>query len=206
MAYLNFDDIKQFMPAYLTDGEQVSLLRNITKCYPNIDYYSPRNTQEMLQGDGWTGFEIITFDTMQKISVSGLILSNTCDIAPENPRMQPPNIVFALIINAGAFEAELREDCTDTNRINNYMGSIRSQAVSNRFYLPKAPNMRSDYVVLLDNIHTIPREYYLKNVNRKIHIRLSNAGFYVFILKLSIHFCRLADKVNRNADPPMTTD
>ena len=145
MASLNngisFDDIKRFMPAYLTDGEQTSLLRNITNDYPNIDYYYPRDTQEILQGDGWSGLELIIFDTMEKISVSGLILSNTCDIAPENPRIQPPNIVFAPVINVGVFEEGLREDCADTNRINSYMASIRSQAVSNRFYLPKAPNM-----------------------------------------------------------------
>ena len=196
--HLDLENIKQFLPAYLTDSEQAALLRKITKDYPNIDYYSSRDTAEILQGDGWAGFEVVTFDTLERISVSGLILSNTCDIAPENARLKPPNIIFAPVITAQAYELELSKHCSDRNRVCSYMESIRAQALTNRFYLPKTQFMTADYVVLLDDIHTIQREYYLKNDNRRLCVRLNNAGFYVFILKLSIHFCRLTDGVNRD--------
>jgi hypothetical protein len=195
---IKLEDIKNFLPAYLTDSDQATLLRNITKDYPHLDYYSLRDTQDILQGDGWTGLEIITFDTMEKIRVSGLILSNTCDIAPENPRIKAPNIIFAPVTTLQAYDQVLSANCTDIGRVRSHMEAIRVQALTNRFYLPKATPMAMDYVVLLDDIHTMPRERYLKNSSRKLCVRLSNSGFYVFILKLSIHFCRLTDGVNRN--------
>jgi hypothetical protein len=194
------ENIKQFLPAYLTDSERASLLRNITKDYPNLDYYSSRDTVDILQGDGWADLEIITFDTMERINVSGLILSNTCDIATENTRQfNKPNIIFAPVTTAQAYELELSNNCSDAKRVSSHMDAIRAQALTNRFYLPKTTSMPRDYVVLLDDIHTIPRDYYLKKNSRKLWVRLSNAGFYVFILKLSMHFCRLTDTVNRDA-------
>jgi hypothetical protein len=52
-------------------------------------------------------------------------------------------------------------------------------------------------MVRLDNIHSIPYTSHLKNSGRKKLFTLSNTGFYMLVFKLSIHFCRLQENVQR---------
>ncbi len=39
--------------------------------------------QVMLQGDGWRGFQLFLFDSGERRSVRGVVLSNSCDVDPE---------------------------------------------------------------------------------------------------------------------------
>ena len=61
-------------------------------------YLLTRYQQEMLQGDGWKRLQLRNFESGEKIFVNGVILSNTCDVAPENPRELPVKIIFAPLI------------------------------------------------------------------------------------------------------------
>ena len=51
---------------------------------------------DMLQGDGWRGFQLFMFDTGKRRSVQGLVISNSCDVDPflplagkSQPRLEP---------------------------------------------------------------------------------------------------------------------
>ena len=194
---MQLEVIEKHIPAWLTKGEQIKLICDMTKAYPNIDYYREHATPDLLQGDGWTGLELIPLDTMTKIKVSGLILSNTCDVSPENKRIQPPNLVFSPVVQCAAYETLLSKHCANGEKVSNHMLALRGQSLTNRFYLPKTDLMK-DCVALLDDIHTMPLKYYLENTERALKIRLSTAGFYAFVVKLSVHFCRLTDNVKRD--------
>lgn len=190
------DEIRKHLPGYLSSTEQVKLISQIYKDYPDIDYYrSDASTDFCLQGDGWKGFEIFEFASGQRLSVSGCILSNTCDISPDNKRLQAPNIVFATCVQMEQYERMLL-GLTDQRKAQNYIDAIRRQSVTNRFFLP-ATSLQKDFVVFLDDIHTMPLQRFLENTTRHNSIRLSNAGYYVFVLKLAVHFCRLTDGENR---------
>lgn len=195
---MQIEYIKKLLLPWLTDSKKIKLLCDMRENFPNLDYYRDNETRDIFQGDGWNGLELVTFDTMEKRVVSGLILSNTCDVSPENPRLMPPNLVFASVIQCSVYEGILFERCSDKGKVLNHMKDLRNQALTNRFYLPKT-ELRNDFVVLLDDIHTIPLKYYLDKADRALKVRLSNAGFYIFIIKLSAHFCRLTDNVDRDA-------
>jgi hypothetical protein len=191
------DLIENHIPIYLSDQRKYDLLKNIRESYPDVDYYSDNHADGFLQGDGWTKFDVVDLFSTEKKEISGIILSNTCDIDSENKRLSPTKLVFAPIIRFAIYKRMLLDNCSATEKIDNHLLSIKNQAVTNRFYLPKSPLMDSDYVVLLDDIHSIPVDYYLTK-HAELRVRLSNAGFYIFILKLSIHFCRLFEGIDRN--------
>ena len=61
-------------------------------------YLLDRFQQEMLQGDGWKRLQLRNFETGEKIFINGVVLSNTCDVAPDNQRDLPVRIIFAPLI------------------------------------------------------------------------------------------------------------
>jgi len=192
------DAIERQLPVYLSDQEQYNLIKNINCQYPNTDYYSYEDRSDILQGDGWTALEIINFyKPGEKKEISAIILSNTCDISPENQRIVPANIIFAPVLRVAEYYKKLANLTQDTQKIDSYFASIKNQSVSNRFYLPHSSALESDFVAILDDIHSMPAKFYLEKSERKLRIKLSAAGFYIFILKLSIHFCRLFDGAKR---------
>ena len=54
---------------------------------------------EMLQGDGWRGFQIFSFKSGNVNAARGIVLSNSCDVSAENARVLPPKLTFAPIVN-----------------------------------------------------------------------------------------------------------
>ena len=59
-------------------------------------------------------------------------------------------------------------------------------------------SIEEDDVALLDDIHAISSQALIaRNDNTKL-FALSNVGSYLFVLKLSVHFCRLHEDVVRD--------
>jgi hypothetical protein len=145
------------MPDYLTKTEQYRMLQEF-KNYPHIDYYTAYSSDECWQGDGWSQLEIFDFRSSSKKTVSGLLLSNTCDISSENIRPSSANITFALIITCSSYENFLRVSGVASETVASHLQSVKRQQVSNRFYLPPPMGMRGspDYVALLDEVHSMP--------------------------------------------------
>jgi hypothetical protein len=65
------------------------------------------------------------------------------------------------------------------------------------FFLPAGGPMAEDHVIRLDDAHSMPVAAHIAAEHREKLFTLSNTGFYMLVLKLSVHFCRLHEKVNR---------
>lgn len=170
----------------LSEGSAKGYFKDI-----NLDPYK----NERLQGDVWTDLELFSFKNAKRLSVRGIILSNSCDIAPENIRTISPKIIFAPIIKMSSLASRFKENGLPQDRIEARLNAIRRQETTNIFYLPPEIPLDEEHVVLLDDIHSMPSE--LHNKNPKKIFTLTMAAFYLFIFKLSIHFCRIQENVDR---------
>ncbi len=74
---------------------------------------------------------------------------------------------------------------------------MRAQEVTNVFYLPAGGPFEEEHIVLLDNVHSMP--FAAHDEGEKL-FTLSMAGFYLFAFKLSVHFCRLQENVDRRPE------
>jgi hypothetical protein len=54
-----------------------------------------------------------------------------------------------------------------------------------------------DHIALLDDLHTLPLGMFQKADRPKL-FTLSQVGFYLFVVKLSIHFCRFSEGISRD--------
>lgn len=195
MAHTLPEDIKNHLPAYLSPKQKDDLLSQIRN-FPKINYYIRKDGQEKLQGDGWTGFTILDFISGEKKNVKGIILSNSCDIDVENDRDLSVNVVFVPLINLDKYANLLCVEGLPQNRVASKIEAIKQQRVTSIVYFPKGSNLDDDYIANLDDVHSQPLQHFISGDRAKL-FTLSQAGFYMFLLKLSIHFCRFQEGVLR---------
>ncbi len=198
------DQLKNQIPFYLVaEPAQKELVRNLDALNRGATsgYYisAAREPDEeaMLQGDGWRGFLLFSFDTGEKRKVRGLVVSNSCDISLGNDRALSPKVVFAPIVKLSAVEARLEDRGLPVGAVKDRLSAIKSQSVTNVFFLPAGGPLNEDYVSFLDDLHSMP---VASHAGDEKLFTLSMAGFYLFAFKLSVHFCRLHERVDRRPD------
>jgi len=193
-----FEQIKLFLPKYLTPEQTKELYAELA-AFPNFRQFylfSSMHADELLQGDGWAGLVAINFYSRETKTVNGLVLSNSCDVSSENARKFPVNLLFAPIISLSRFVERLQLTGQTSQQIENQLSAIRSQKMTSVFYLPRAEGVIEESMVLLDDIHAEPLEYFQNNYKSPL-FTLSQHAFYIFIIKLSVHFCRFQEGVQR---------
>ncbi|MFC7293269.1 hypothetical protein [Marinobacter aromaticivorans] len=162
----------------------------------NVALFSETDESQWIQGDGADSLPIVEIRSMEQASVSGIILSNTCDIAPENRRDLPSKVTFAPIIALSVFESFLQSAGVGAAKIESKFQEIRAQRVTNIVFLPMGAGLAQDSIALLDDLHSIPVDL-LPPAEEKRSFSLSQIGHYLFLFKLSFHFCRLHEGLER---------
>lgn len=194
---ITVENIKDHFPYYLTQEAKEGLVKALKDFPEKMNYYTTKYPDDLLQGDGWNSLDIINVETTKRKSIKGIILSNSCDISLENTRDVPARIVFAPIIPLSLYENFLAQSGIDPNKVLSKVSSIRKQQVTSLFYLPKGGCLESDHIAPLDDLHSLPVQRFFKKTDREKLFTLSQAGFYLFLFKLSIHFCRFHENVFR---------
>jgi len=195
---LSVESIKDQIPYYLTQ-ENKENLANALKTFPdNFNYYITLYPNDVMQGDGWSSLGLIDYETREHKYVRGIIFSNSCDLEHKDKRDIPIKLIFAPIIKLKAYAELLEKADIDKGKIENKLQSIRTQKVTTLFYLPKGGTFNDEYIAVLDDVHSIPFSKFLDQGARSKLFTLSQSGFYLFLLKLSVHFCRFQEDLIRN--------
>lgn len=195
------DALQEHIPPYLTLEQKAALTSAISRFPNEKEYYLPGlYAAEMLQGDCWTNLQIFKFETGEKKKIPGIVLSNSCDISPENKRELRTNIVFSPLIKLSKYASLLENSGLEPVKVKAKIEAIKKQAVTTIFYLPDAiGGFGDEYIVILDNVHTMPSSAIKVGEENNKGFTLNTVGFYLFIFKLSMHFCRLRENVVRAA-------
>lgn len=191
--------IEDQIPFYLSQEEKVGLAE-VLKGWPrSIEYYIKRYEDEVLQGDAWTKLPIRNFATGELAHVDGIVLSNSCQIDVANDRHLPAKVTIAPLIDLEKYAALLESNGVSKDQISAKLLAIKEQRVHNIFFLPAGSDIQKDQIAMLDDVFSFPvkaLDQSGKGANRKL-ATLGMVGFYLFVLKLSIHFCRLHENVER---------
>lgn len=201
-----FEDIKKYLPQYLSVEQTKSLYEELKQFPDNIDsrMYSTvlKDEENIFQGDGYEDMLLINLPDTNIKEGRGMILSNSCDVDTANERLTPNRLNYAPILKLDKYEAMLNELVSRGEKaaesIQAHILDIRKQHVSNIFYLPANQTLSCDSIVFLDRVNNLPSEHIAKSdVPSKRLFSLSNYGFYLFLFKLSIHFTRVQERVVR---------
>jgi len=193
-----FEELEKYFPQYLTAIDKKQLYKEIKDFPKNKEFYIYLQNYEAqaLQGDGWKSFLLINIETIERKKVSGIVISNSCDIDPANGIRDGQKILFAPLIKLSRYEEGMKESNLSDTEITQTISNIRSQLISHIFYLPEYPGHIEESIVLLDDINSNPLQHFLQNREHKLFC-LNQFAFYLFIIKLSIHFTRLREGLRR---------
>lgn len=203
----SIEDVKKYLPQYLSASATVSLFEELKQFPSNIDQriYTEKlkNETSIFQGDGLKELLCMNLPNTDARPLLGMIFSNTCDIDAKNDRLFDARMSFAPIFNLEKYKNALVEKYVNSNlksidAINFHIGGIRKQNISQIFYLPQNNSLENESIVFLDRINNLPSNYFTKDqiVNNR-EFTLSDYGFYLFLFKLSVHFTRIRENVQR---------
>lgn len=181
------DEIKIYLPKYLSPETETSLLENLRDFPKEFNMYSNIKNNILMQGDG------IIFNN-NKI----MLISNTCDMDINNKRFISMSILYTKICSLERIEKLLKEKNIDCKRIDSFIQSVKSHKVTNMFYLQKNGLLKEDSLILFDKISNISNDVIKIGLQNNKLFTLSQTGFYLFLLKLSIHFTRMYESIDRD--------
>jgi hypothetical protein len=202
MAELTLEDFKTYLPPYLTSQGKEDLYKRLKDFPANRQVYAEHsdvlNIESPLQGDAWKGFIAINFHTLEKKGVSGIILSNSCDISPENVRDLPVNVLFAPLLNLHHYAELLKQKAGRQQQdVDSILDSIRNQKTTSIFHLPPLPGANDEHMVLLDDIRSEPLAAFFATERSRL-FRLNMYGFYLLLFKMSLHLMRVQEGIDRH--------
>lgn len=205
----NFRDIERFLPQYLSKDAQETLFKELKDFPDNIDdrIYTGFLAHEpnIYQGDGLDSIPGVNLPRADILQLNGVVLSNTCDLDPANIRLQEPRLVYATVIKLQKYYDMLIRVLVDSQKrtrqeIDRHIENVKKQQISHMFYLPRCESLGEESIALFDRINNIS----ISQINpdelpRKRLFSLSDYGFYLFLYKLSIHFTRIREGIDRGS-------
>lgn len=202
---MKLDDFKIYLPKFLSTESDKELFDGLKDFPNNIDsriYTNYLSDSDIIyQGDGVRDMLFINLPSSDIKPVPSMILSNTCDIDLSNSRNFPAQVVYAPIFNLTKYQSALSKQSKKTKeQIESHIYSIKNQEITQVFYLPELKGKIDESIVFFDRVCNFPNNLISReNLKEKRLFTLSDYGSYLFLLKLSIHFTRIQDKVERKS-------
>lgn len=203
---ISFEEVKYYLPKYLTPESEKALFQELQSFPDNIDsrLFTSYLKEEpfLFQGDGIEGLLFVNLPDSDIRKLRAVVLSNTCDINPKNKRLSRPNIVYSPILKLEKYVKNLLDKgLIEKEALRDHIDSIKKQRVTSIFYLPKGGPLESESMVFFDKVVSCDSNYLSEaDIKSNRLFTLSNYGLYLFVLKLSIHFSRINEGLDRNSD------
>lgn len=191
--------LQRYIPTSLLPEERDQLLRDLRSFPANSNLFYCAQTENPLQGDGWRGFSFHKYHNGEKRDgVAGIILSNSCDIDPENLRDVESWVLFAPLISFSRYIERIEASGSkNESQIDDVKNSIRTQQITNLFYLPFVEGAEDETIAVLDRVAAEPLSAFWKNDHKSRLFSLSQNGIYLFLAKLGLHLMRIESDIRR---------
>ena len=204
--------LERYLPPTLLQGENDKIKEGLRQFFPEhrtgkvqySGFYLASSVSYFMQGDLIDSLPIVywNYDANRYETAFSpvMLVSNSCDVSAENQRISQKEALFAQIVSLDDYVHDLTEAGANEETITSILSEIRNQKISNLFYLPPSHLSTKEFLVFFDKICWHPADIFVKKlerINDERNLSLSNWGYYLLIFKLSLHFCRVPEDVER---------
>ncbi|MUH04040.1 hypothetical protein [Commensalibacter melissae] len=204
----DFQIFSDYLPNYLTDATRRSLQKDLKKFLSNEEIsenpFINNKEQHFLQGDilqnvpfpYWSNNKFNTYNQ----NTLCILLTNTCDMDISNKRPYSIDCTLAPILRYSKLKKLLQKQKFSNEKINQFQENLKKYQITNFFYLPIDNDARycphdDGSIIALDKAFSLPRR--LLKLDQRVKT-LNQFFSYLLLFKMSVHFCRFHDKVDRN--------
>jgi len=191
------DNLEKFIPYYLTKEAKEGLKKALFEWKDRpVQFYTDHEDPEPNQGDGIAAVDLINPNTGESRPMHVVVISNSCDIAQGDLKSPFSRVLVAPMIDFERYLSTLPTQGWNQEKIASHRAAIINQEITYLFYLPRIPSLANkDYFISFNDLHSIPLGHMRKPIKKLYDLHLH--GFYLFIFKLSIHFCRFGEALQR---------
>lgn len=202
MVHEIFEDIKIYLPKYLSEESTAALFKDLsgfTQHLKTRKFYTNKLDEKIVfQGDGIKILPLVNLPDSALYEAAALVLSNTCDYDQREQGIDPC-LIYAPIIKISDYINMLEKNGYSSSNIEEYIKKIKEQRITQYFFLPSGEFSKEESIVLLNRVSSCDSSYIDESSIKDIRwFSLDNFGWYIFLLKLSIHFTRVREKVDRS--------
>lgn len=196
------EDADIYMPQWLSAPSRKKLFEDLRRLHAGLSYYTGKEFPHKLQGDAFTSSPYVSFDDghLSHNNTTVLLLSNTCDISEENNRHLPIMVTVAPIIRIERLRSMLVGNGVASNNVSAKLEAAKRQEISSLFFLPSGSGLGEDSIVLFAYAQSMPLSHFDQAEPQRVAI-LSQAGHWLLLMKISMHFSRLQDGDVRDVAP-----
>ncbi len=200
---LSIKDIELYLPKYLSPETEDKLFKDLSSFPDNIDdriYISNELDPDVIyQGDGLNDLLVINLPEQDIHKLPCMVLSNTCDINLGNKRQFHSNIIYSPIVKLDKYASLLISNgIYDAQSIESHLITLKNQRITQIFYLPIGMNLDYEGLIFFDRLVSCNNESIDRtNINEQRLFTLSQYGHYLFLFKLSVHFTRIMEGIER---------
>lgn len=195
----NAETLASQLPPYLKEDRKAGFLAAL-KAFPDCKpLFTKIKDPEPLQGDCWDNVLFLRFPSGEQRRARAILLTNSCDASAENLRFNPGQLAFAPLVSLQKYRDLLCRNY-DVDRVDAHISDIRAQRYTSMFYLPESGPLGIESIAILDQIQSIPLDFFVNDPDSVRVASLSDIGFYLFMFKLSFHFCRLHEDIDRTPE------
>jgi hypothetical protein len=196
MSKIELSDLGRYLPPYLSGAERQKLFSEVRKFPNNHDIYTASSDPDPLQADIWPCLHVVNWHTGEKKQTRAIVISNSCDLSSAPNDDLARKVVFAPLVDLGRYLDLLRANGRSEENIKNIETLIKRQEVARVLFLPSPNTALPDSIALLDDLHSQPLEELTRAKTTRL-VSLNQYGWYIFLIKLSIHFTRLGEGFSR---------
>ena len=195
-------DYSLYLPEHLSKESTKKVFEELKDFPSNIGkkFYSfhLKKYADLLQGDGIKDIPFYHHELKETRQTNCMIISNSCDIDTNNRRKITNYFLYAPIANLSKYKGLLEKEEMNRDAIESHIKEIRKQKVSNILFLPKINSNFNESIVFFDRIsHDKNNIVDRSKIEEKRLFSLSNFGFYLLLFKLSVHFSRMSEGIDR---------
>ncbi len=200
---VELDNLRIYLPKYLSPDTENKLVADLSDFPDNIDKrmygFIGKEQDIVYQGDTLKKLPCVYLPSTTVKKLDSIVLSNTCDVDVKNIRKFPSNLLYSPIFSLKKYRDILLKKSEDSEEsVNSHISDIKRQKISQILYLPVGAGFTEDKIVFFDQMCNCDNNYVERVELNKTRVNsLSQYGFYVLLYKVSIHFTRFQEKVDR---------
>lgn len=186
------------LPAETRPREQAQLFGKLISLPHEGSWYSdPHDDPDPWQGDAWAGLDYVDIEALEWRKLRAVVITNSCDVSSENARVVSLGIVLCPLVRASRYESLLGSVGASEAYIRDHLAAARRQEISNIFFFPRGAGLDDDYLVRFDDVQSQLPNRFRANEAKQRMFSLSQEAFWLFLVKLSTHFCRAGEGIPR---------
>ncbi len=195
------EELRVFLSEDLLKENLDSVVQEIQEMQAGRGMVAANHEEPLLQGDVFENVPCVSRASgVAAISPRrAIVVSNSCDVSTDNPRNLPVHISVAPVLRLARYEQMLLDHAVVPQRVAGIVASIRRQEKSDVLFLPAGAGLTEDMVALLDQVQSMPFSQFAAAPAGPRAGVLTQRGFWVLLVKLSMHFLRPHEGVERAA-------